>query len=319
MRHLPRLAAILVCLAVLLLSSAPALSGVHLWRVKEIFSNADGTIQFIEIATCCGSTTEVFLGGQILRSNTSSFTFPSNVTGSTLNKHYLLATRGFTALAGAPTPDQIIADRFFSTTGDTISFGVYDTMIFTVGALPTDGTHSLNKDPNDATDTNVVGVNSPTNFAGQTGTVSVVTGPPGVPDGTGGTRPVTVVPLTADASSLQVSFDVQSCTNAADHQILFGQRSGFPAAPGGTYSLLGSVCGVGMTSPYNWVGAPEASDGSNLIWFLVVATDASFTEGSWGVDSRGVERAGPGNNGASGICAVVKNTTNACGHTSPSP
>jgi hypothetical protein len=40
----------------LLLGSAPAFSGVHLWRVKEIFSNADGTIQFIELATCCGST-----------------------------------------------------------------------------------------------------------------------------------------------------------------------------------------------------------------------------------------------------------------------
>ena len=317
MRTLPRIATVLVCLAVVLWSSAPALSGVHLWRVKEIFSNADGTIQFIEIATCCGSTSEIFLSGQILRSNTQSFTFPSNVSGTTLNKHYLLATRGFTALAGAPTPDQTIADKFFSTAGDTISFGTYDTMVFAAGALPTDGTHSLNKDPNDAFDTNFVGLNSPTNFADQTGTVSVVTGPPGVPDGTGGTKPVTVVPLTPDASSLQVSFDAQSCTNAADHHILFGQRSGFPAAPGGTFSLLGSVCGLGMTSPYDWVGAPGPSDGSNLMWFLVVATDAGFTEGSWGVDSRGVERVGPGNNGASGICAVVKSTTNTCGHTSP--
>jgi hypothetical protein len=124
------------------------------------------------------------------------------------------------------------------------------------------------------------------------------------------------VPLSPDGSALRVSFDVTSCTSAAGHFILYGQRSSLPSAPGGTFTLLDGVCTLGTTSPYDWVGVPDAIDGSGLIWFLVVARDVSFTEGSWGVDSRGVERAGPGNTGASGICAVVKSTTNTCGHTS---
>ncbi len=314
MRRLLRASRALACLVILLGNAGPALSGVHLWRVKEIFSNADGTIQFIEIATCCGSTTENFLSGQALSSNTHTFTFPGNVAGSTLNKHVLLATSGFVGLPGAPAPDHIIADSFFSTTADTISFSIYDAMTIPAGSLPTDGTRSLNKDPNDSTDTNFVATNSPTNYSGQAGTINAVSGPPGVPDGTGGSTPMTVTATTPNASTLRVSFDTTTCTNAADHHILYGQRSGLPALPGGTYGLLGGVCRIGSATPYEWTGAPEASDGSGLIWFLVVATDAAGVEGSWGVDSAGAEPVGPGNGGSSGICAVVKNTANACGH-----
>lgn len=314
MRHLAGIPRVVACLVLLLCATAPAVGGVHLWRVKEIFSNASGTIQFIEIATCCGSTTENFLGGHVLQSNTHSFTFPSNVAGETLNKHVLLATSGFAALAGAPTPDHIIADNFFSTDADTITFSVYDTLVFPSGKLPTNGTTSLNKDPDDASDTTFAARNSPTNFADQTGVVTAVSGPPAVPDGSWGSTPMTVMSLAPDASTLRVSFDVTSCTNAAQHHILFGQRSGLPAAPGGTFALLGGVCSIGTTSPYDWVGVPQASDGSNLIWFLVVTTDASFVEGSWGVDSGTNERVGPGNNGSSGACASVKSTTNTCGH-----
>jgi hypothetical protein len=307
--------ALVGCL-VLGFGTLPALAGVHLWRVKEIFSNPDGTIQFIEIATCCGSTSENFLSGQVLTSNTNSFTFPSNVAGSTLNKHVLLATSAFAALPGAPPPDHIIVDNFFSTAADTIAFSVYDTLIFSAGQLPTDGTTSLNKDPDDTTDTTFTAVNSPTNYAGQTGTITAVSGPPGVPDGTGGTMPVTVTPTSADGSTLEVSYDVTSCTNAADHHILFGEGSGLPAAPGGVFTLLGSVCRIGNAPPYTWTDVPRAGDGTNLIWFLVVATDSAGVEGSWGLDSAGQERLGPGNDGASGTCAVVRSTANACGHTS---
>jgi hypothetical protein len=296
----------------LLGASVPALSGVHLWRVKEIFSNADGTIQFIEIATCCGSTSEFFLAGQALTSNSHSFVFPANVSGTTLNKHVLLATSGFAALPGAPAPDHIIADHFFATGGDTIAFSVYDTLLFGAGQLPTDGTTSLNKDPDTAVRT--LALNSPTNFAGQTGSVNAAGGPPAVPDGTKGTTAMTALALTRDGSSLRISFDVTSCTGAADHQIVYGQRSGLPTTPGGIYRPLGGVCRIGKTSPYDWAGVPEPTDGGNLIWFLVVATDSSGVEGSWGVDSDGRERTGPGNNGASGTCAVVKDFTNACGH-----
>ncbi len=316
MRRRPYPSWALMCFVVLLCSVAPAASGVHLWRIGEIFSNTDGTIQFIEMATCCGSAGgEIFLGGQSLKSNTHTFTFPANLDMTTPNKHVLLATNGFAVLPGAPAPDYIIADNFFSTGGDTLSFAVYDTLIFPAGALSTDGTTSLNKNPDDATDTTFAAPNTPTNLHEQSGSISAVSGPPGVPDGTGGSRPVTVAALAPDGTTLQVSYDATSCANAADHHILFGQRSGLPAASGGTFTLLGGACGIDNVTPYNWTGVPQPTDGANLIWFLVVTTDANGVEGSWGVDGRGIERQGPGNNGASGICAVTKSVANACGHT----
>jgi|GEM_PF-895899 len=317
MRFIPRPPTALFGLLMLLFGSVPAFSGVHLWRVKEIFSNADGTIQFIEIATCCGSTGEIFVDTKVVSSNSHSFTFSGNLSGSTLNKHILLATSGFAALPGAPTPDHIIADNFFSTTADVISFDVYDTLVFSAGQLPTNGISSLNKDPNDGTDTTFPAANSPTNFGDVSGSVNASSGPPGVPDGTGGTTPMTVAALNPDASSLQVAFNVGTCTNAANHHILYGQRSGLPAALGGTFTLLDSTCGIGTTSPYTWLSVPQASDGSGLIWFLVVATNASGIEGSWGKDKNGSERIGPGNSGSSGTCAVLKDVTSTCGHSGP--
>jgi hypothetical protein len=309
----------LICIAALIAASSPAQAAAHFWRVKEIFSNADGTIQFIELATCCMSTAERSLAGHIVRSSTNSFTIPSNVLGSTLDKHLLLGTAAYAALPGAPPPDHIIAPTngpsFFSVASDTITFSFYDMLIFSAGQLPTDGVNSLNKDPEDITDPKVVARNSPTNYAGVTGSVSAVSGPPGVPDGSDGTAPVTVLSLDAEGSSLRISFDSQSCAaTAANYHILYGQRSGFPAAPGGNYTLLGVVCGIGTASPYDWIGVPRPTDGSNLLWFVMTATDARVVEGSWGTDSRANERNGPGNNGASAACAEVKDLTNTCGH-----
>ena len=301
-------------LLALLCGGAQAMAGVHLWRVKEVFSNSDGTIQFIELATCCGSTGENFTGGHHVSSNSHDFIIPGNVSGTTFNKHILLATSGFAALPGAPTPDHIIVDNFFSTSGDTISFSVYDTMVFGAGTLPVDGTHSLNKDPNDDTDTNFTATNSPTNFNDASGSVNAGSGPPGVPDGSGGTTPMTVSALAADGSNLQVSFSTGACNNAATHHILYGQRTNLPGGAGGTISLLGSQCAIGTSSPYAWNAVPAPSDGKGLIWFIVVATNGSGLEGSWGRDSAGNERLGPGNGGASGSCALVRDTSYSCGH-----
>jgi hypothetical protein len=302
-------------LLALLGGGAQAMAGVHLWRVKELYSNGDGTIQFIELATCCGSTGENFTGGQVVSSNSHNFTIPGNVSGSTLNKHILLATSGFAALPGAPTPDHIIADSFFSTVGDTISFSVYDTLTFSAGQLPGNGADSLNKEPTSGMISTTR--NSPTNFAGASGAVFTGSGPPGVPDGTGGTTPMTVSALSPDGSSLQVAYANGTCINAANHHILYGQKSNLPAAAGGAFSLLGSVCSIGASGPYAWAGTPQAADGSGLIWFVLVATNPSAEEGSWGKDQLGNERTGPGAGGASGTCSLVKDTANFCGHSGP--
>jgi hypothetical protein len=164
------------CLLTTLLASSPAPAPAsHLWIVNELFSNVDGTIQFIELHECCGSATETQLSGKNVFSQSHSYTFSSNLTGNTAHRYLLLATAGFAALSGAPTPDYIIPDNFFSINGDSLRWFVYPnaTVSFTAGQLPLDGVSSLNHDL-------TTGVNSPTNWAGQSGSIAV-TGAPALP------------------------------------------------------------------------------------------------------------------------------------------
>lgn len=144
--------------------------GSHLWRFSEVFTNADGTIQFIELKECCGSTGEVFMTGKRVFSeaNNNVATFQSNLTGSTAYKYLLLGTAGFAALPGAPAPDLIIPSNFFPVgLANTLQYDVYNEayMTYAAGALPTDGITSLRIDGS-------TGMNTPTNFAGQSGTVN---------------------------------------------------------------------------------------------------------------------------------------------------
>ncbi|MDO8630811.1 MAG: putative metal-binding motif-containing protein [Phycisphaerales bacterium] len=154
----------------LMLPGPLAQAASHLWRVNEVFSNADGTVQFIELKESLGEMTENGVGGKTVTSNTKTFTIPSNVAGSTANKHLLLATSAFAALPGVPTPDHIIVSNFFAVNGDTIKYAPafnYDTFTFGAGALPTDGVNSI-RITNYTTHTFTTGPKTPTNYAGQT-------------------------------------------------------------------------------------------------------------------------------------------------------
>ncbi len=146
-----------------------AMAGSHSWRINEVFSNADGTIQFIELKECCGMNNETGLANKWVSSQTTGniFDFPGNLPCSncTANQHLLLATAGFAALPGAPTPDYIIPAGFFAINGDTLDYWFYDTFTFGRGELPTDCINSLH-------DGGGTGPNSPTNFAGETGSIN---------------------------------------------------------------------------------------------------------------------------------------------------
>jgi hypothetical protein len=112
-----------------------------------------------------------------------------------------------------------------------------------------------------------------------------------------------------------VSFDTGTCSDGNDHQILYGQRSGFPAALGGQFTLLGGTCSIGTASPYAWSGTPSASDGSGLLWFVVVGENNVGKEGPWGRQTGGTERSGPGTNGSSNVCSITdKDTASTCGN-----
>lgn len=155
------------------LGTAPSVqAGSHLWRFNEIFTNADGSIQFIELKECCGAPNETYIVEKWVRSDATGmqYEFPNSLEcqDCTANKYLLLATQSFADLPGAPKPDFIIPPHFFSKDGDTLDYWFYAKAQWTFGGglVPTDGTHSFNSD-------GTTGVNSPTNFAGDTGSVVV--------------------------------------------------------------------------------------------------------------------------------------------------
>jgi hypothetical protein len=153
------------------LPCTPASAFFHLWRFSEVFSNADGSVQFIELGTT--SNGENFATGSQIRSLATGnlFTFPSDLSSSqTANKKLLIATAGFEQIPGGVTPDFILpAPSFFDSSGDTLTLflggSTFDSKTF--DSVPTDGILSRHY-PAAAE-----AVNSPTNFAGASGSVDL--------------------------------------------------------------------------------------------------------------------------------------------------
>jgi hypothetical protein len=144
------------------------------WRFSEVFSNADGTVQFIEIQSLGADEGQAIGGGIRSLSTGHSISLTQDLVGSTLNKKLLFATAGFGSLPGAVAPDfptTPLAANFFNPNGDTLTLFHHgethhgDIASRTFSSVPTDGVQSLNFPfSNFAT-------NSPTNFAGQSGSI----------------------------------------------------------------------------------------------------------------------------------------------------
>ncbi|MGH7340154.1 MAG: hypothetical protein ACREKH_06660, partial [Candidatus Rokuibacteriota bacterium] len=157
----------------------------HLWRIDEVYSSPDRTIQFIELKEVGNSPFEWGIGPRWFKTNSYNNIPTPVVLGpnlppvSTAGKRFLVATDSYAALPGVPPRDYGIPDGAINPDGDTITWWAYQFVIFPSAGqptmmVPTDGTNSLhltnphqfNPPPVFAT-----GVNTPTNFAGQTGTV----------------------------------------------------------------------------------------------------------------------------------------------------
>ncbi len=158
----------------------------HRWEIKEIFTNADGTVQFVEFFTA--EPGEVFLNNHNLIVTSDGvkkeFVFDHSLTNPTDGKHFLLATAGFAALAGGVASDYSpLPANFFNPNASTIFFDfahAFDTLTLSGSQMPKDGVNSLTDTdlaPESGVDNMVVGVNSPTNFAGATGSVNLIPEP----------------------------------------------------------------------------------------------------------------------------------------------
>ncbi len=160
--------------ALVLLAASTAQAGIHTWDVREVFSNASGTIQYIELFDAGTGGFETGVGNGSLTSGSQTHSWSNGAVAPPTNgKSYLIASASFAALPGAPTPDVIIPSNkvpFFNVNGDTIGFAGVDSWAF--GPVPTNGTDSLNRITG-------VGANTPKNYAGTQGNVNGA--PPPVP------------------------------------------------------------------------------------------------------------------------------------------
>ena len=138
----------------------------HIFHINEVYSNADGAVQFIEFVGDADSQ-DLWAGHSIISTNgvnTNTYNITTNLPSSaTTGKSVLVATQGFANL-GIVAPDFIIPSGFLFINGGSVNFPGMDSISYSV--LPTDGTRSLNRDGS-------TGINSPTDFAGVTGTASV--------------------------------------------------------------------------------------------------------------------------------------------------
>jgi serralysin len=190
MRVAARVPAVLLgVLAAFCAAARPAAAFGHLWEFTELYSNADGSVQFIEMFS--EATGENGLSIMFIHSSATGqdYHFGANLPGDTTNQHFLAATAAFASQPGAVTPDFILPDGFLRSGGDTLSLwnvaqapgGPYpslpslqwDTYTYGAGALPTDGIQSIHRDH----DVTTIAANSPTNYAGEVGSVTPVPEP----------------------------------------------------------------------------------------------------------------------------------------------
>lgn len=165
MRLIRRLLAAATCSLPL---SSPA--DFHLWQVNEFYTNSWGNVQFVELSAL--SAGQQFVKDHTITAYnglfTTTFTFPNHLPGDSAGKRMLIGTQSFAAL-GIVTPDYVVPDNFFVANGSQfrINFAegsdVWNNIPATM-TLPGDGLLSLAR--NGSSDTN-----SPTNFAGATGTL----------------------------------------------------------------------------------------------------------------------------------------------------
>lgn len=198
----------------------------HSWRISEIFSNADGTIAFIELKEVFGGVGEYSV--TTLDSLTSPvYTFPGFISCggcSTSFANLLVATQGFADLPGAPPPDYILPDSFFSVVSDTLKYSIYHTL--PIVSVPTNGVNSLVVDGVTPWLATSAAVNSPTNLNGDTATMNIRCKSADF-DFSGGVNVTDLLRLLAEWGScpppcdMDVTFDGQ--VNVTDLLILLGE------------------------------------------------------------------------------------------------
>lgn len=148
------------------------------WNLSEVFSSANGSIQFVELSTTLSS--HQTLGAyELVNDRGQQFFFQMPYIGGGGNYTFLLATPGFAGLPGAVPPDVSWLPAGFLSPGsgalhlqpygarnDGTYGGLFDSGYLSWSHLYINGTDSIGPD-------GVNPINSPENHAGQVGLIMV--------------------------------------------------------------------------------------------------------------------------------------------------
>lgn len=163
----------------LALHTSSAMAGLQ-WKIDEVYTNTSGgsAIQFVEF----GLPDSPHAGNNLLKGEhyvsatqgNRHFDFDHDLPSEPqAGSHFLIGTPAYAALPGVPAPDYVFDGPLFSFAVDTlIGFTDVSTDTFSwdiAHQVPTDGVNSFNRAIGSSDIT--IGLNSPTNFAGQTGFV----------------------------------------------------------------------------------------------------------------------------------------------------
>jgi hypothetical protein len=95
----------------------------HEWKIDQAYSNASGTVQYVDFLLTNPNDDEQFLSNAQFQSTLHTMGFTNLPSPPVNGQHFLIATPGFAALSGV-TPDYTFsATPFFNRAGDTLSYG----------------------------------------------------------------------------------------------------------------------------------------------------------------------------------------------------
>ena len=166
------LLSLLVCASVAtLLGINVASAAFHLWTITEVYSSADGTVQFIQLNANAANQEFMHFGASIHSTNslgTNSVSLITDLPGDSLNHTMIIGTSNLLSIPGGLKPDYFIPNGFIlpPVAGGNAAV-TYSASVFVITNLPTDGDLALLKSGTNVT----TGTNLMVNFGFTTNTI----------------------------------------------------------------------------------------------------------------------------------------------------
>jgi len=162
-----------MCFTLALMVAGQAHATFHLWTINEIYSSADGSVQFVKLHESSTINGENMLSNHnilcVSGTVTNTFVFSTNLPSIfTAGKDFVIGTSNLASVPGGLTPDFVFTNTvpfLFSGSG-TINYAGVDSVSYS--GLPSDGVASLVR-----SDVDMIfsPTNSLLNFSGQSNSI----------------------------------------------------------------------------------------------------------------------------------------------------